>query len=264
MPRCSRCAEMDVAGGDRPCRSVGDRAPRAVRPRRSSQKFPAARHAPVAPRSERPTPAARSSQRRRIAPKPRPPSQTFRAPPTPRKAREKLPRRDLGAAGGERGRGIGHALRRVQHIDADADDHAAAAPGTVTASSRMPATFAPSTSTSFGHLRRSLARDRRHRRAPNSAQRPTPPGSIREGRRASPAKIPRGRNSRISRATACAERRSNRRPRSRPRPRASSRFATLAQATSNSTLTAPLSAASVGRTRPATDSSRGVTNTPIS
>ena len=72
---------------------------------------------------------------------------------------------------GERCRRIGHARRRVAHVDADADhDVASCRPAASTASSRMPATFAPSKSTSFGHLRATRRRSPARHRAPCRAR----------------------------------------------------------------------------------------------
>ena len=72
-----------------------------------------------------PSPAARSSQRSRIAAKPRPSFQScLLLDPRLGKRREERLGADVRAAFDKRGRRIGHPLRRMPDVDADADHHA--------------------------------------------------------------------------------------------------------------------------------------------
>ena len=101
-----------------------------------------------------PSPAARSSQWPRIAAKPRPSSQSASCSTQASASAVKSVSAVIIERRARRARSPDRAsLRRMQHVDADPDHDVAPASGRVTASSRMPATLAPSTRTSFGHLR---------------------------------------------------------------------------------------------------------------
>ena len=157
LARRRGCAEMHLAGGDRRRRTVrrADQQPAGVVDRlEAAARRP---HRPLArprPRRSRRRGRARGGGWRQS---PCPSSQIRSMPTQASASAEKSCRGVDGEAAvfGERRRGIRQTLRCIDDVDADADDQREASDqASASASSRMPAILAPSSSTSFGHLRR--------------------------------------------------------------------------------------------------------------
>ena len=139
-PKCTSPALITaVATRQRPAR-------RAVRARRSSRRCRARRPRAVRTATAPPSPAARASQRSRMAEKPRPSSQSAQRAITlvGERSEQRLGARSRQPSAAERGRRIGQARGRRATLTPMPTTTARRPPASVSVSSRMPASLAPS------------------------------------------------------------------------------------------------------------------------